>query len=103
PETPATELSTLSLHDALPIFRADPDAGRPADGERHLARVGQHADRVFERLAGSESVGRGAGDDRRLGARGERVEFDRVEPLTGRDRKSTRLNSSHRTSSYAVF
>src|SRR5437763_9541242 len=78
--TPTTEIYTLSLHDALPIFRSR---------RLSLSRSGQGA--------------------RRCGAR-ERIEF-----LTGlnghkgrggclsKDRKSTRLNSSHRCISYAVF
>src|SRR5207342_3774219 len=59
-DTATTEIYTLSLHDALPIFPAGHDrriAGRPARGVRH---------------------GR-------------------------KDRKSTRLNSSHVKISYAVF
>src|SRR5690348_18347017 len=64
-----TEIYTLSLHDALPIYggaglRAQP-RGRPA-GARRRGRVGA----------------------RQPG---------------GRDRKSTRLHSSHPSISYAVF
>src|SRR5207248_10151499 len=68
-DTATTEIYTLSLHDALPIWR---------------------------RLA--------------LTARGWRQRFPRRrhwrrggQPQLGQDRKSTRLNSSHRTISYAVF
>src|SRR5471032_3524894 len=59
-DTAPTEIYTLSLHDALPIYRCAP---------------------IFP-LVGRPSY-----------------------PLTGpqRDRKSTRLNSSHITISYAVF
>src|SRR5690348_17753582 len=60
-DTATTEIYTLSLHDALPIFATDDDP-RPAD--RRVA----------------------------LGPR-----------PGGRDRKSTRLNSSHPSISYAVF
>src|SRR5947209_17120095 len=63
-DTATTEIYTLSLHDALPIFRPASRAGRPA-------------------LAVSETPAARAG--RR------------------RDRKSTRLNSSHANISYAVF
>src|SRR5947209_14249451 len=63
--TAATEIYTLSLHDALPIFDKEEEAlevGEPVAGEcRQLVRLG---------------IG---------------------------DRKSTRLNSSHANSSYAVF
>src|SRR2546426_11370059 len=72
-DTATTEIYTLSLHDALPIYRdchaAHDGAGRAAlagDGTRHLSRSRQ--------------------------ALGE-----------GEDRKSTRLNSSHLVISYAVF
>src|SRR5438094_10672467 len=64
-DTATTEIYTLSLHDALPIY-----AGTPGDpcwpGPRE----------------------RGSG---------------RCWTPRSRDRKSTRLNSSHRTISYAVF
>src|SRR5437867_10443303 len=72
---PTPETYTLSLHDALPIC--------DAVEERHRALV-----RV-------EALGRVV---RHHGNRLERVH----RPLAA-DRKSTRLNSSHRTISYAVF
>src|SRR5437879_9604342 len=68
-------INPLSLHDALPISQALPA----------LAREG-----LLERLVRQPRVG-----DRRLAAQGA----GRV----GADRKSTRLNSSHRCISYAVF
>src|SRR5438067_9253997 len=64
-DTPTTEIYTLSLHDALPIFRPLRELGRSA-----------------------QQLGRGD-----LTARVER----------SGDRKSTRLNSSHVSISYAVF
>src|SRR5438094_7181591 len=76
-DTATTEIYTLSLHDALPIWPggvlllpADrPRADAAATIVAHLRRAGL-----------------------------------RVLPVTGwEDRKSTRLNSSHRTISYAVF
>src|SRR5438270_11117669 len=63
-DTATTEIYTLSLHDALPISRADPSSPQP---ETH----------------------RGC----------DVTEAGFVE----RDRKSTRLNSSHSQISYAVF
>src|SRR5207247_10601151 len=85
---PSTPVSTLSLHDALPISgarrgRAWPDARRraaaaAADGFRHGRGGG--------RVAGS----------RRSVAVAHRASH-------GSDRKSTRLNSSHEWISYAVF
>src|SRR2546430_4320061 len=67
-DTATTEIYTLSLHDALPIFRAgiDPQVAKLNAAERATR---QHAlDGLFEK-----------------------------------DRKSTRLNSSHSQISYAVF
>src|ERR1039457_5893163 len=61
-DTATTEIYTLSLHDALPIWRS------------HVI--------IPERPCGCGEIGRRAGF---------------------RDRKSTRLNSSHLVISYAVF
>src|SRR5438034_6170774 len=72
--TATTEISTLSLHDALPISRhrrSDAGVGRARDPRRPAALDGGGADL-------------------------------RRRPGTG-DRKSTRLNSSHTVISYAVF
>src|SRR5947209_19907721 len=68
-DTAPTEIYTLSLHDALPIY---------------VAQVRNEGDRVgIDR--------RGAGVD--VGAT----------TINAKDRKSTRLNSSHANISYAVF
>src|SRR5437867_9762319 len=77
--TAPPEIYTLSLHDALPISRADLRPARP-DERQPLRRGGRHRGRPVAWDAAR-------GDDRAL----------------VRDRKSTRLNSSHRTISYAVF
>src|SRR5437773_10573714 len=69
------EIYTLSLHDALPIS-AQAAAGKP------------HGTGGF-RL------------DRRQ--RSDEIHSGRCRPVSSRDRKSTRLNSSHITISYAVF
>src|SRR5438094_5894783 len=68
-DTATTEIYTLSLHDALPIYhdQSDPHGG----GSRRHRQVPQSG-------LGPTAPGPG-------------------------DRKSTRLNSSHRTISYAVF
>src|SRR5437588_4194464 len=68
-----TEIYTLSLHDALPIFGGQPDAVREL--HRHVA-LGRH---IVHRHAPPPRI---------------------ALPL---DRKSTRLNSSHTVISYAVF
>src|SRR5205814_9157059 len=101
--SPTTALSTLSLHDALPIFRlvlrfVDQRLG---GGEvALLARVGglQH------RLGGGG--GRVADARGRLGI-AERLVLGETPSQLVRlvrllDRKSTRLNSSHLGISYAV-
>src|SRR5690606_41817586 len=90
-DPPPTEISTLSLHDALPIY---PDH--------------QHCGRPPARSPGPPT----SMSDVILQVRGLRTAFhteagawpavDGVD-LTVRDRKSTRLNSSHVKISYAVF
>src|SRR5205809_4125877 len=77
--TSTTEIYTLSLHDALPIY--EPKLPR-SDG---LTRLGG----VPGQRVGRRRRSRGGGD-RRPGRH-------------SRDRKSTRLNSSHGYISYAVF
>src|SRR3712207_8375574 len=83
-DTATTEIYTLSLHDALPIWlRAGPVRpvpARPPRRGRGVARVLQQAS------AGAGPRGRRCGGSRRAV-----------------DRKSTRLNSSHANISYAVF
>src|SRR5690606_41591185 len=82
---PSTPIYTLSLHDALPI---SPGAVGifAADIERGLVD-----------LAVTERVGVAP-----HGLLGDLAEADALE-LQQRDRKSTRLNSSHVKISYAVF
>src|SRR3712207_8664870 len=87
-DTATTEICTLSLHDALPIAAAGPrGGGRP-----------RHADDAAAR----DPPRRARGALRR--PRGERPVRLLPADLPGqRDRKSTRLNSSHANISYAVF
>src|SRR5947207_13015374 len=75
--------STLSLHDALPIYRVRRAAA--------FGHAGLHDLLVFDPLRGVVRFDRG-----HVGTRGEVVH-------QRRDRKSTRLNSSHTVISYAVF
>src|SRR3712207_9273650 len=84
-DTATTEIYTLSLHDALPIFdrlerRAveDPDVDVAAE-DPALDVVAREAQARLRQVVRAE---------------GEEV---------GVDRKSTRLNSSHANISYAVF
>src|SRR5690625_6241001 len=81
-----TEIYTLSLHDALPILRVQPRQHGPV---QHPQPVADQGDRVGQRRAGLRHP---RGDHHAELAGG----------AVG-DRKSTRLNSSHVASSYAVF
>src|SRR2546422_5597438 len=87
-DTATTEIYPLSLHDALPICLFHTARARPA--RRELAEPVPAA-------AGGEPSGGGAAPHR---AR-RRLRVAGV--LLRRDRKSTRLNSSHGYISYAVF
>src|SRR5437660_6230024 len=81
--TATTDIYTLSLHDALPIYVF-------ADELRHVLVARHHYDGVSHfRHACSYSSN-------------DIVCFVVIE-LAARDRKSTRLNSSHVAISYAVF
>src|SRR5690349_22134944 len=82
-DTATPEIYTLSLHDALPISR----------GRRRLSAAAGRAARPG-RGAGPPGPGRAA--DAAVAGRA------RARALA-RDRKSTRLNSSHVEISYAVF
>src|SRR2546427_12648355 len=70
-DTATTEIYTLSLHDALPIYHP---------GLRAAGAVARSQD-----------------------GNGRRVHHPRPAARLRRDRKSTRLNSSHSQISYAVF
>src|SRR5687768_18276026 len=88
-DTATTEIYTLSLHDALPILLfivmgADQSL-EPTDGVERI--IGEKHDHEPHEQAGRHDQG-GAVKNKR----GE-----------VRDRKSTRLNSSHGYISYAVF
>src|SRR5207248_9414627 len=87
-EQATTMIYTLSLHDALPISLQS----QRGEGESNRAR-GTGRERVRRRRAlGGNVAARCAGVD----------PLERTD-VRDRDRKSTRLNSSHRTISYAVF
>src|SRR3712207_7976378 len=86
-DTATTEIYTLSLHDALPIYL---DA---------LDRVGVQEREVERAAAGVRRVVHLDAVDKNK--RVVRVRAAQIE--RGEDRKSTRLNSSHANISYAVF
>src|SRR2546430_6530681 len=79
-DTATTEIYTLSLHDALPIYSGF------AAGSSHLLRKRRHASLFCSYHASSLTP------SRKWRRKREK-----------RDRKSTRLNSSHSQISYAVF
>src|SRR5437764_7855725 len=83
-DTATTEIYTLSLHDALPIFEQDAVPQRRQ--VRRLDVLEADVVAAFEQRADL------ARQDQRLRA-----------ARASADRKSTRLNSSHRCISYAVF
>src|SRR5207248_10853270 len=93
-----TELYTLSLHDALPIWRAQV---HECEQRSHL-RQRRFVDVRRRRAQGLASDPPG---DRRAPEGAARREFrsQHAKSRHEEDRKSTRLNSSHRTISYAVF
>src|SRR5437762_7959433 len=89
--SPTTTLYTLSLHDALPIslesaYREAKHTTRDVGGK---ASTEEFADAVIAAAINSKKFP--ARPDRRWPEKADR------------DRKSTRLNSSHRCISYAVF
>src|SRR3712207_7140506 len=84
-DTATTEIYTLSLHDALPIF---------APGRRTPALAVPRSSSAVARLS---SRGNDASTTLRY------CLPDRTHAPGLRDRKSTRLNSSHANISYAVF
>src|SRR5205814_6069398 len=88
---PATQISTLSLHDALPISVPRPrrTPGRPDRALLAAAVPGPERDVAWH------AAGRA---QRRAASRRARPG-----PASPIDRKSTRLNSSHLGISYAVF
>src|SRR5687768_17634215 len=80
-DTATTEIYTLSLHDALPILVIEVEV----ECRAHLRTYGEqilHSPMILRQEGG---IRRGSRD------------------TEGRDRKSTRLNSSHGYISYAVF
>src|SRR3712207_8665626 len=80
-DTATTEIYTLSLHDALPIWQV---RVRPKTGWEALTDTER-------RIAAMVAAGRSNPD----------IAAELF--LSRRDRKSTRLNSSHANISYAVF
>src|SRR5690606_41033206 len=95
-DTSPPALPLLSLHDALPISRAGARTGR--------GRRGRAAQEAFTVLLRGERDDAVCSEPVEAGAE-HRVEGEERDGAgsPGRDRKSTRLNSSHVKISYAVF
>src|SRR5207245_8624888 len=91
----SSELHPLSLHDALPIWVARARA-RPLRRERAGAVGGGPAGAAAAERARAALGRRGRGAARRGRSRLRSAR-------RAADRKSTRLNSSHGSTSYAVF
>src|SRR3712207_8970960 len=79
-DTATTEIYTLSLHDALPIYEARLSWGMSANSQRYIVVL---LPRRLHRLLAEHREG--------------------PRHAAARDRKSTRLNSSHANISYAAF
>src|SRR3712207_6882436 len=79
-DTATTEIYTLSLHDALPIFIASNGDNNPSNVRKIILGVIQSSLTIVLLFAGGLQMVQNASD-----------------------RKSTRLNSSHANISYAVF
>src|SRR5439155_13281501 len=99
--TPTTAISTLSLHDALPIFEEAgfPERALVADSSFHDAVVDAVLDRAPALGVARELRPRALAAAVRASLR-DLLDAG-IDPA--QDRKSTRLNSSHVAISYAVF
>src|SRR5207247_7857488 len=99
----ATRLSTLSLHDALPIWERRPG---PLDVRRHRAALRPPEPPPVLPARPAVAAGGGAGARPPAGGAGARRLRRDAGPrpaaraARGADRKSTRLNSSHEWISY---
>src|SRR5690606_39951399 len=94
-DTAPSHLSTLSLHDALPICARH--AFRRSRLAVRVLRQGDRGSRERARAAARAALLRRRRDGAHAAVRHEAVD------LRQQDRKSTRLNSSHVKISYAVF
>src|SRR5207302_11403969 len=101
--TAPTPIYTLSLHDALPIYKADSGSARNKRSPRKVSIMAgikiKRNDRV-EVIAGKDKGKQGR--VLRVLSDKNRVLVEGVMMVKKQDRKSTRLNSSHVKISYAV-
>src|SRR5205085_9987807 len=89
---PPSDVSTLSLHDALPIYDDQVTLGAAVVVQEDLVDQHDHLVGVLD----------GLGEERLDAPDESQLRADRRD-RRAQDRKSTRLNSSHSQSSYAVF
>src|SRR5699024_12237385 len=94
------EIYTLSLHDALPISELGFDDMAAEDPSHEVDRLGAAVGEEDPVDGNADRVGERPGRLRGIGIAAHRVE---ITPQDRGDRKSTRLNSSHVSISYAVF
>src|SRR5207248_10473087 len=92
--TSSPTIYSLSLHDALPIF----GCFRTVSGATLLSHIGAKT-MLIKMKTGGRAAARFYLPSNLSSGAGRRCRSQRG----FRDRKSTRLNSSHRTTSYAVF
>src|SRR5690606_42075943 len=97
---PPSQRDALPLLDALPICEADVQAAFGGaldfalDGRAHRMLLGEFFPRIALGLLEAEADAALVGID---------FQHHHIDFLAGRDRQSTRLNSSHVQTSYAVF
>src|SRR5207248_9756517 len=97
--TPPTTLHTLSLHDALPISNQE----RFQKCCNFILRY-QNEDGGWPiYIGGASNISASVKAYFALKLTGYKPDHPALERARKKDRKSTRLNSSHRTISYAVF
>src|SRR5207249_10870118 len=101
PASPSTQCHPLSLHDALPIYRCR----AVVTGERGLRVEARDAGRLADQLGRRERTAAGQRQQIRTEALDQAgdLALEGVDRHGQLDRKSTRLNSSHVSISYAVF
>src|SRR5690348_17464320 len=93
-DTATTEIYTLSLHDALPIFDdLTPPVDAPFSEDGSTPKQG-----AMDRLTARQNA---SGEQGSSKSEGFEASVHRIKEQV--DRKSTRLNSSHPSISYAVF
>src|SRR5699024_11957021 len=96
--TDATDIYTLSLHDALPILKISTCfITQNISGHLLPGLTGRQAVLYASKLKNHASV------DHEAIAQKWLTELGLVDTMDTKDRKSTRLNSSHVSTSYAVF